>query len=85
MWIHNDTLKIKRKLIQLEELANAARFIIFNGEEHSITIKAAGTTRALETMKSLAPIIKEMIELEGYRVTLGSLEKRKMTKTGIDY
>ena len=85
MWILNDTLKIGRTRIQLEELANAARFIIFNGEEHVITLKAAGTGRAIDTMEKLAPFIKDMIELEGYRVTVGSLEERKMSKTGIDY
>ena len=36
-------------------------------------------------MKKLARKIKKTIELEGYMVTLGSLQERKMTKTGISY
>jgi hypothetical protein len=85
MWILNDTLKFGRTKVQLEQLANAARFIIFNGEKHVITLKAAGTGKAIESMEKLAPIIKEMIELEGYRVTVGSIEERIMSKTGTSY
>ena len=73
MWLQNDTLTGRRKGVKLEELANAARFIIFSGEEHVITLKAAGTGQALETMKRLATSIKDMIENEGYRVTIGSI------------
>jgi hypothetical protein len=36
-------------------------------------------------MEKLAPIIKDMIELEGYRVTVGSIEERIMSKTGTSY
>jgi hypothetical protein len=50
MWLQNDTLRGMRKGVKLEELANAARLIIFKGEEHVITLKAAGTGQALETM-----------------------------------
>jgi len=57
MWILNETLKFGRTKVQLEQLANAARFIIFNGENRVITLKAAGTGRALESMEKLAPII----------------------------
>jgi hypothetical protein len=85
MWILNDSLKSGRIKIQLEDLAKAARFIIFNGEMHVITLKAVSTGQALEILEKLAPFIKNMIELEGYRVTVGSLEDRKMSKTGIDY
>ena len=85
MWILNETLKFGRTKVQLEQLANAARFIIFNGEMRVITLKAAGTGRALESMEKVAPIIQEMLELEGYRVTVGPLEERIMTKTGINY
>lgn len=85
MWILNDTLKFGRTKVQLEQLANAARFIIFNGDKHVITLKAAGTGKAIESMEKLAPIIKDMIELEGYRVTVGSIEERIMSKTGTSY
>jgi hypothetical protein len=59
--------------VELKELANAARFIIFNGEEREITLKAAGTGKAIDSMKKLARKIKKTIELEGYMVSLGSL------------
>ena len=36
-------------------------------------------------MEKLAPKIKELIDFEGYRVTLGPLEERTMKKTGISY
>jgi hypothetical protein len=85
MWILNDTLKLGRTRVQLKELANAARFIIFNGEERVITLKAAGTGQGLKSMERLAPLIKEIIEIEGYRVSVGPLEERKMKKTGITY
>lgn len=85
MWILNETLKFGRTQVQLEELANAARFIIFNGFMQVITLKAAGTGRAIESMEMLAPIIKDMIELEGYTVTVGSIEERIMSKTGTSY
>jgi hypothetical protein len=44
--------------VELKELANAARFIIFNGEEREITLKAAGTGKAIDSMKKLARKIK---------------------------
>ena len=69
----------------MEELANAARFIIFNGEEHVITLKAGGTGKAIESMEKLVPIIKDLIESEGYRVIPGPLEERQNSKTGISY
>ena len=69
----------------MEELANAARFIIFNGEERVITLKAGGTGQAIESMEKLVPIIKDLIEFEGYKVIIGPLEERKNSKTGISY
>lgn len=85
MWILNETLKFGRTRVQLERLAHAARFIIFTGTERVITLKAAGTGQGLTSMQRLAPLIKEIIEIEGYRVSVGSLEERKMKKTGISY
>jgi hypothetical protein len=48
MWILNGTLKFGRSKVQLEDLAKAARFMIFNGETYYITLKAAGTDQAIE-------------------------------------
>ena len=85
MWILNDTLKFGRRKFEMEDLANAARFIIFNGEEKVITLKAGGTGQALKTMEKLVPIIKDLIEIEGYKVTRGHLLERPNKKTGIIY
>ncbi len=69
--------------MQLEKLAIAARFIIFNGKERLITLKSAGSGQGYETMEQLAPLIKEMIENEGYRVPELIPDKKK--KNGITY